>query len=104
MRPRNRFTIFKKELLRNEAKNNKLYIYSVSLLLSNNSILSFFFDIGLKKRHLSVILIFFLLLEFDKNPFIKEKLDLISSAYLLVFLLELQILCISLLILSNFFE
>jgi hypothetical protein len=28
MRPRNRFTIFKKELLRNEAKNNKLYIKS----------------------------------------------------------------------------
>ena len=29
MRPRYRFTIFKKELLRNEVKNNKLYIKSV---------------------------------------------------------------------------
>jgi len=35
MRPRNRFTIFKRELLRNEVKNNKLYIKSVRSLSKN---------------------------------------------------------------------
>ena len=35
MRPRYRFTIFKKALLRNEVKNNKLYIKSVRSLSKN---------------------------------------------------------------------
>ena len=35
MRPRNRFTIFKKELLRNEVKNNKLYMKSERSLSKN---------------------------------------------------------------------
>ena len=37
MRPRNRFTIFKKELLRNEVKNNILYIKSERSLSKNKN-------------------------------------------------------------------
>lgn len=35
MRPRNRFTIFKRELLQNEVKNNKIYLKSVRSLSKN---------------------------------------------------------------------
>ena len=37
MRPRNRFTIFKKELLQNEVKNNKLYMKSERSLSKNKN-------------------------------------------------------------------